>query len=203
MGMCEKSKVLVIDDDMMLLKMAAELLDGRYDVSLAQSGEMALRLLHKGILPDVILLDIDMPCMNGYEVIAEIKKIKEAEPIPIIFLTGLSEAENEIRGLRSGAVDYIKKPFVQEILLARLEVHLDGGRRMREKNSLDEEKLRLLIEPLTETELKVAKLLAQSFTNDEISRELNYSLSYVKKLVSRILSKLNIRIRNEIKQYLK
>ncbi|WP_243454508.1 response regulator transcription factor [Desulfosporosinus fructosivorans] len=201
--MCEKSKVLVIDDDMMLLKMAAELLDGRYDVSLAQSGEMALRLLHKGILPDVILLDIDMPCMNGYEVIAEIKKIKEAEPIPIIFLTGLSEAENEIRGLRSGAVDYIKKPFVQEILLARLEVHLDGGRRMREKNSLDEEKLRLLIEPLTETELKVAKLLAQSFTNDEISRELNYSLSYVKKLVSRILSKLNIRIRNEIKQYLK
>ncbi|HVI43101.1 MAG TPA: response regulator [Anaerovoracaceae bacterium] len=158
--MCEKSKVLVIDDDMMLLKMAAELLDGRYDVSLAQSGEMALRLLHKGILPDVILLDIDMPCMNGYEVIAEIKKIKEVEPIPIIFLTGLAEAENEIRGLRSGAVDYIKKPFVQEILLARLEVHLDGGRRIREKNSLDGEKLRLLIEPLTETELKVAKLLA-------------------------------------------
>lgn len=201
--MCEKSKVLVIDDDMMLLKMAAELLDGRYDVSLAQSGEMALRLFHKGILPDIILLDIDMPCMNGYEVIAEIKKIKEAEPIPIIFLTGLTEAENEIRGLRSGAVDYIKKPFMQEILLARLEVHLEGGRRIREKNSLDEEKLRLLIEPLTEAELKVAKLLAQSFTNDEISRELNYSLSYVKKLVSRILSKLNIRIRNEIKQYLK
>jgi putative two-component system response regulator len=203
MGMCEKSKVLVIDDDMMLLKMAAELLEGRYDVSLARSGEMALRLLHKGILPDVILLDIDMPCMNGYEVIAEIKKIKEAEPIPIIFLTGLTEAENEIRGFRSGAVDYIKKPFVQEILLARLAVHLDGGRRIREKNSLDEEKLRLLIEPLTEVELKVAKLLAQSFTNNEISRELNYSLSYVKKLVSRILSKLNIRIRNEIKQYLK
>lgn len=201
--MCEKSKVLVIDDDMMLLKMAAELLEGRYDVSLARSGEMALRLLHKGILPDVILLDIDMPCMNGYEVIAEIKKIKEAEPIPIIFLTGLTEAENEIRGFRSGAVDYIKKPFVQEILLARLAVHLDGGRRIREKNSLDEEKLRLLIEPLTEVELKVAKLLAQSFTNNEISRELNYSLSYVKKLVSRILSKLNIRIRNEIKQYLK
>lgn len=201
--MCEKSKVLVIDDDMMLLKMAAELLDGRYDVSLAQSGEMALRLLHKGILPDVILLDIDMPCMNGYEVIAEIKKIKEAEPIPIIFLTGFTEAENEIRGLRSGAVDYIKKPFVREIMLARLEVHLDGGRRIRAKNSLDEEKLRLLIEPLTEAELKVAKLLAQSFTNDEISRELNYSLSYVKKLVSRILLKLNIRIRNEIKQYLK
>ncbi|MEL7566117.1 MAG: DNA-binding response regulator [Dehalobacterium sp.] len=201
--MCEKGKVLVIDDDMMLLKMAAELLDGRYDVSLAQSGEMALRLLHKGILPDVILLDIDMPCMNGYEVIAEIKKIKEAELIPIVFLTGLTETENEIRGLRSGAVDYIKKPFVQEILLARLEVHLSSVRRIREKNNLDEEKLRLLIEPLTEAELKVARLLAQSFTNDEISRELNYSLSYVKKLVSRILSKLNIRIRNEIKQYLR
>jgi CheY-like chemotaxis protein len=104
-GMDEKNTVLVIDDDTALLKMAHELLAEQYAVSLAKSGREAISLLEQGFLPDIILLDIRMPFMNGYETLEKLRGIPEAADISVVFLTGLSEAESELRGLQSGAVN--------------------------------------------------------------------------------------------------
>lgn len=80
-----ENHILIIDDDLMLLKTAEEILSDQYNVSVAKSGIQALNLLNKNIIPDLILLDIDMPQMDGYETLEEIKKISGCELIPIIF----------------------------------------------------------------------------------------------------------------------
>ncbi len=198
-----KSRVLVVDDDTALLKTVAELLEASYNISLAESGETALRLLERGLSPDIILLDVAMPHISGYELIARVRSHKHAADIPIIFLTGRTTPEDEVRGLELGAVDYIKKPIAREVLLTRIKAHLDMSRRLKGKSALDEEKLQRLAEPLTERELEVARLLAQFYTNEEICQELHYSLPYIKKLVSAVLAKLGLEGRNEIRRYAK
>lgn len=190
-------KVLVVDDDLMLLKMAEELLKSEYTVLLANSGQEALDLIAEGHLPDIILLDINMPKMNGYETLL---KLREADKeIPVIFLTGLTETEHELKGLTSGAVDYITKPFIKEILLARLRIHLAVYQKSRTFDSEKEERLSLL---LSETELSIARLMALGYTNTEIAEKLNYSYNYVKKLCSSIYEKLEISKRHEIRSFL-
>jgi putative two-component system response regulator len=87
------------------------------------SGEKLLRAL-KNVKPDLILLDIDMPGMSGFEAIKELQADPETANIPVIFLTGKNEVENELKGLSLGAVDYITKPFSQPLLLKRVELHL-------------------------------------------------------------------------------
>ncbi len=198
-----KSRVLVVDDDTSLLKTVAELLEASYNISLSESGETALRLLERGLAPDIILLDVAMPRISGYELIARLRSHKQAAETPIIFLTGRTTPEDEVRGLELGAVDYIKKPIVREVLLTRIKAHLNMSRRLKGKSALDEEKLRGLAEPLTERELEVARLLAQFYTNEEICQALHYSLPYIKKLVSAVLAKLGLEGRNEIRRYAK
>jgi putative two-component system response regulator len=98
-------------------------LKDNYKVYPIPSGEILLDLLEK-ITPDMILLDIDMPDMNGYEVIVKLKQTPKLEDIPVIFLTALSDSENEFKGLSLGAIDYIFKPFAAPLLLKRIENHL-------------------------------------------------------------------------------
>lgn len=85
---------------------------------MAQSGEEAVALLASGLRPHLILLDIAMPGWNGYQTLERLQELELEPEIPVIFLTGLTEAEEELKGRSSGAVDYITKPFVKEILLA-------------------------------------------------------------------------------------
>ncbi len=94
-----------------------------YQVLAAFSGEQALRMLEKRI-PDLILLDVMMPDMNGFEVCKRIKKIDTLNDIPVIFLSALSEAETKVEGLEAGGVDYVTKPFQEAEVLARVKVHL-------------------------------------------------------------------------------
>ncbi len=191
------NKVLVVDDDVMLLKMAEELLKSEYDVTLAKSGEAAIALMIGDYTPDIVLLDIDMPKMNGYETLAKLCEINE--DIPVVFLTGLTETEFELKGLTSGAVDYIIKPFVKEILLARLKIHITASKKSRD---FDPEKLKRLSVLLTDTELSIAKLTAQGYTNTEIAEKLCYSYNYVKKVTAIIFKKLQISKRNEMRKFL-
>ena len=120
----EKKHVLVVDDDLILLKTAEEILSEFYSVSVAKAGSQAIALLEKGVIPDLILLDIAMPGMDGYETLNEMKKIPAAGSVPIIFLTGFSDADYEVRGLKSGAVDYIVKPFLPKELIYRVNAIL-------------------------------------------------------------------------------
>lgn len=201
--MNEKSRILVVDDDTALLKTVAELMGDHYNISLAESGESALRLLERGIEPDIILLDVAMPGISGYELIARLRAHNQAAEAPVIFLTGRITIEDEVKGLELGAVDYIKKPIVKEVLLTRVKAHLNMSKRLKSKRFLNEDMLSGLAEPLTERELDVARLLAQFYTNEEICLTLHYSLPYIKKLVSAVLAKLGLESRNEIRRYTK
>ena len=192
-----REHILVVDDDISLLEQAEAFLSRKYEVSVAASGEQAIRYLQRGMPADLILLDILMPEKDGYQTLREIRELLNGCNIPVIFLTSLNDADSELQGLSEGAADYITKPFNPEVLLARVALRLHTG------NQLDEKKLEALPEPLTDAELKVARLLARSHTNKEIASELHYAVDTVKKLVSGILEKLDITNRKEIRKYLK
>ncbi|MDR0290006.1 MAG: response regulator [Treponema sp.] len=122
--MNEKRQVLMlIDDDETCLAVGREILQDKYTVYPVTSGEQAFVILEK-ITPDLILLDIEMPGMNGYEVIKRLKQENSTKDIPVIFLTSLSGYGNELDGLTLGAIDYVVKPFPSLLLLRRIENHL-------------------------------------------------------------------------------
>ena len=120
----EKATVLVIDDTPENLSVMNLLLRDLYSVRVANSGERGLRLATTGAPPDLILLDIMMPGMDGYEVCRRLKDDHAFRAIPVIFLTAKSDPDDERRGLELGAVDYITKPISPAIVLARVRTHL-------------------------------------------------------------------------------
>jgi putative two-component system response regulator len=115
--------IIIVDDDKTNLIVAANNLDDKYSVFTASSGELLFQMLEK-VSPDLILLDIEMPEMDGFAVIGELKKSKNTALIPVIFLTAKINPESEVKGLSLGAVDYITKPFSRELLTKRIELHL-------------------------------------------------------------------------------
>ncbi len=116
--------VLVVDDAPENLQILSSLLKGRYRVKVASSGEKALRLLEEGVPPDLILLDVVMPGLDGYEVCRRLKADQRLNRIPVIFVTARTEVEDEEAGLELGAVDYITKPISPAITLARIRSHI-------------------------------------------------------------------------------
>ncbi len=191
----EKPRIMVVDDDKILLKNAAVLLGMNYSVSLYSSGTDALKALSGGNLPSLIMLDVMMPDINGYDVIRSIKAMKQCRDIPVVFLTGLSDEEDELKGLQLGAADYIKKPFSQKILLARLGNIL-------KTNENKPKKLPSLSENFSETECKVAELMIRGYNCKEISDKLFYSYSYVKKLLAMMREKSGCETLGEFKRLL-
>ena len=117
--------ILVVDDDTANLRMASHILsEEKMRVSCLKSGEETIRFLQTN-RPDLILLDIQMPGMDGLETMTAIKGNKDTADIPVIFLTANDDSNAEVRGLEAGAMDFIKKPFVPEILLIRVKHTLD------------------------------------------------------------------------------
>jgi class 3 adenylate cyclase/ActR/RegA family two-component response regulator len=119
----ERELIILVDDNPANLRAGKNVLSGRYNVFTVPSAKKMFDILEKNI-PALILLDIDMPVMNGYEAIKILKAKEETCNIPVIFLTGKTDTDNELEGLSLGAIDYITKPFVPPLLLKRIEVHL-------------------------------------------------------------------------------
>ena len=118
-----KPSVLIVDDETTNLKLLSHTLSPSYNVYSAANGQDALIAAGK-CLPDIILLDIVMPGMDGFEVLEALKSSEQTKHIPVIFLTSQNDPESETKGLNLGAVDYIFKPFSQSLLLKRVEIHL-------------------------------------------------------------------------------
>jgi putative two-component system response regulator len=117
------NKILVVDDNISSLKQIGAQLGGSYEVSLAKSGGLALQICMQE-KPDLILLDIEMPEMDGFETLKRLRLNHYLGSIPVIFLTGNHDTEIEVRGLQSRARDFITKPVEKNILLHRIELHL-------------------------------------------------------------------------------
>lgn len=119
-----KPSILVVDDTPANLTLMTGLLQDTYQVRAATSGERALKIASADAPPDLILLDIMMPEMDGYEVCRRLKADPRTSEIPVIFLTAMTEVEDEEKGLKLGAVDYITKPVSPPIALARIHTHI-------------------------------------------------------------------------------
>jgi len=121
-------KILVVDDEFESRTLLAELLTSEgYEVRAADGGPLALVSLGVN-RPDLILLDIRMPQMDGFEVCQRIKENNDAREIPVIFLSSSTDVSERVKGFRLGAVDYVSKPFQKDELLARVRTHLELGR---------------------------------------------------------------------------
>lgn len=120
----EKPSVLIVDDNSKNLRILAEMLDSReYKIAMAKTGAKALKFIHKK-KPDIVLLDIMMPEMDGFEVCRKLKGDTETREIPVIFISALVGTDDKLKGFDIGGVDYITKPFRKEEVLARVNAHL-------------------------------------------------------------------------------
>ncbi|SMC56251.1 response regulator receiver modulated diguanylate cyclase [Desulfocicer vacuolatum DSM 3385] len=120
----KKSRILIVDDEKMNLKVLADLLKETYALILARNGKQALKFAFQEPPPDLILLDVIMPEMGGYEVIKQLKENEKTKDIPVIFITALNSMEDEEHGLKLGAVDYIAKPFSPPIVKMRIHNYI-------------------------------------------------------------------------------
>ncbi|MES2511933.1 MAG: adenylate/guanylate cyclase domain-containing protein [Pseudomonadota bacterium] len=139
-----RSRVLVVDDTEDNLFLMTGLLEDKYELLLAGSGKEALAIIMSQAPPDLILLDIMMPEMDGYEVLRRIRQHPPTATIPVIFLTALSTMEEEQLGLDLGAVDYITKPISPPLLLTRVQSHLERSGNARRLQALSEKLSRYL-----------------------------------------------------------
>ncbi len=179
-----ENKILLVDDDSKNLQVAMSILKD-YNVIYAQSGEKALELIEKNRF-DLILLDVVMPIMNGYEVCSRIKKNERTKKIPVIFLTVKDDEKDIVKGFELGAVDYITKPFYSEVLLKRVEVHLKLATAMNEIEQMNANLSEIVKEQIKELRQKdeiivqQAKISAIASVIDIISSQWRKPLDKIK-----------------------
>lgn len=185
MGTSESKKhvVLAVDDNAGNLRLIDETLSDKYIVHTAPSGAWAFAFLQKKI-PDLILLDIRMPEMNGYEFINKIKLDPRLEDIPVVFLTAAEGSDDEAKAFFSGAVDFIRKPIVPEVLTARVALHMELA--LYEKHL--EQVVMERTEKLVKTEDSILSLLANvsSYRDQETGAHVRRTTGYVEVLRNRL-----------------
>jgi two-component system sensor histidine kinase ChiS len=156
-------QLLLVDDNVTNLQVLQQTLDGRgYKLLVAKNGPSALTIAQKA-KPSLILLDIMMPEMDGYEVCRRLKADPETQEIPVIFLSALTDTENKVKGLDLGAVDYVSKPFQPEEIIARVNTHLTINslkRTLAEKNKALEATNEILEERVKERTAELVSLNA-------------------------------------------
>ena len=182
--------ILVVDDDTSNLRMASHILSAEnMRVSCLKSGEDAIRFLQEN-RPDLILLDIHMPGMDGFETIAAVRSNPKTADIPVIFLTADDDSETETKGLKAGARDFIKKPFVPEVLLLRvrhtielIRLQTDLAREVEKKTEV----VKAQHEKLERMSMQIVKTLSgaidakDTYTNGHSTRVAEYSREIAKR----------------------
>jgi DNA-binding NarL/FixJ family response regulator len=201
-------RLLVVDDDPSLLRAVAETLRAEgYEVTTARRGADALVRVAEA-LPDLIVSDIRMPGMDGYELVRNLRAASRTRLIPIVFLTAKDETADRIAGFRTGVDAYLTKPFEPDELLAvvanilkRVEsTHAEIARMFGKAGAGEQEFVR--DEELTDAEWRIAEAVARGLSNKEIAAEFSLSLRTVEGHISRILDKKNFSNRVEIARYI-
>ncbi len=187
----DKSTILVVDDTPDNLAVLSSLLKDDYRVKVASSGEKALKIATGDNPPDLILLDIMMPGLDGYEVCQRLKADPVAQHIPVIFLTAKVEVDAEKKGLELGAVDYITKPISPPIVLARVKTHLKlkaTADFLRDKNDfLEQEVAKRTEEVMAIQDVTILAMASLAETRDlETGNHIRRTQFYVKALATRL-----------------
>ena len=178
------SRILVVDDSPDILTLFTEIfIYHGYHVRSASSGRMALRSVATD-MPDLVLLDVKLPDMNGYEVCRHLKSNEESRMIPVIFISGLDEAASKVKGFEAGGIDYITKPFQPAEALARVETHLALHRLQKQ---LEGQNIQLQSE-ITERERAEEDLRKHKAHLEEIVVERTKELSIINKELRKEIS---------------
>ncbi len=135
----KRNRILIVDDERININFLADILKTEYEIFFAKNGEQALKRVYSNRLPDLILLDIVMPGIDGYEVCRQLKADSKTQHIPIIFISAKSGDLDETKGLEAGAVDYITKPISPPIVLARVKTQLKLKQAYHEITTLNEQ----------------------------------------------------------------
>jgi len=180
----DKQVILVVDDTPENIDVLCGVLRTEFKVKAALNGEKALKIAMSEQKPDMILLDIMMPEMDGYEVCRRLKKNPATSKIPIIFITAKNQAEDEKKGLELGAVDYITKPISPSIVLARVHTQLA----LYDQNRVLETKVRQRTEELNKTRLEIIQRLgrAAEFKDNETGMHV-IRMSHYSRLIAEAL----------------
>ena len=192
------AKILIIDDNPKYLADALPMYG--YDVTTALDGLEALKILtEKEDQFDLILLDVMMPNMGGWDTLKAIRSNKKIKYIPVIMITALSEEQKVVSGLKIGADDYIVKPFILPNLLARIEAVLRRCQWQKESQNSQEKKLNkdVNIDALTPKEKEVLALVAKGASNQEIADKLFVRDVTVKTHLNSIFKKLKVTNRTQ------
>ena len=192
------ASILIVDDNPKFLEDALPMYG--YDVTVAEDGLEALKILNNDNSDfDLILLDVMMPNMDGWDTLKAIRKNKETEHTPVIMITAVSEDQKVVSGLKIGADDYIVKPFILPNLLARIEAVLRRSSWQKESQQSTEKKLNkdVNIEALTPKEKEVLALVAQGASNQEIADKLFVRDVTVKTHLNSIFKKLKVTNRTQ------
>ncbi len=192
--------VLIVDDTEANVDILVEALDDEYEVGVAIDGESALEFVGES-KPDIILLDIMMPGIDGYTVCERLQKDAETENIPIIFLSALDEIKNKTKGFELGAVDYITKPFEISEVKARVKTHLSlmlAQKELANQNEVLEVKVKERTEQLVSTQEAITYSLAvlAEYRDPETGGHIRRTQNYVKALAE------HLKDHERFKQYL-
>ena len=144
-----QKKIIAVDDSLTNLSALKNILKPFYEVFTASSAAKMFELLNK-IMPDLILIDVEMPELSGYEAVRFLKSNRDYAHIPIIFVTSKSDEESEIEGLELGAVDYINKPYAAPLLLKRIETHLMSSEHEKELHYINNAMQKKLVSKMTQ-----------------------------------------------------
>jgi putative two-component system response regulator len=186
-----RKTIFMVDDNLTNLTVGKNALLGKYRVFTIPTGKKLFEMLDKA-MPDMILLDIEMPDMNGYEIIKLLKADAASAHIPVIFLTARSDSGSEIEGLSLGAIDYISKPFSPPLLLKRIEVHLlvEEQRHELENRGLN---LQHLVDEKTKTVFDLQNAILRTVAglvecrDDATGGHIERTQSYLKVLVNALM----------------
>ncbi|MCL2182893.1 MAG: response regulator [Chitinispirillia bacterium] len=187
----KRKTIFMVDDNLTNLTVGKNALLGKYKVFTIPSGKKLFEMLEK-TTPDMILLDIEMPEMDGYDIIKELKKRPETAEIPIVFLTARSDSSSELEGLSLGAIDYISKPFSPPLLLKRIEVHMLVDEQKHELENYNHN-LQYMVDEKTKTVLDLQNAILRTVAelvecrDDTTGGHIERTQNYLKILVDALL----------------
>ncbi len=201
----EHKRLLLIDDDPNLILLVKDYLEFRgYEVITAENGREALEVLETDV-PDMIVCDVMMPEMDGYDFVSNVRENERTSWIPVLFLSAKGQAQDRVKGLNVGADVYMVKPFEPEELVAQVEASLKQAFRQKQQSTEgtdNESKIQVPFDVhLTQTEMKVVQFVARGLANKNIADELNVSQRTVESHVSNMLGKTGLHNRTELARW--
>ncbi len=191
-----KPTILVIDDEAINVRVVGEILGSDYEVIFALSGPEGIRRA-RDIDPDLVLLDVKMPGMDGYEVCARLQSDPRTAALSVVFVTALDSTAQEIQGLEAGAVDYLTKPLVPQVVRARIKSHLAMRRKLTELPGPDAQG-QAAAPAVSARQREILEWIQAGKTNDEIATIIGSSKANVKYHIGQIMGKLDTHNRAQL-----